>query len=183
MKQLLFYILSFFDFILVFTLVILAMEVVFNIMMKKFEFKEDKIGFYGIFMHLDTKGVIALSAATIKYIFILWSLLGGVEITIAHLIFLLIISTVYNLSLLNIKGLFLDIVNSVVIYFYFLCCNLLNNYLAEVRSEWYIIMILILSVIFVAIYSSYFILKNINDVVGKNEYVRRVKNEKIIRKL
>ena len=134
-------------------------------------------------MQLDTRGVVALSAATIKYVFILWSLLSGNEITIAHFIFLLIISSIYNLSLLNMKGLFLDTINSVVIYFYFLCCNLLNNYLIEVRSEWYIVLILVLSVIFVAIYSSYFILKNINDVVGKNKYVRRVKNETVLKKL
>lgn len=183
MKQILYYILNFFDFILVFTLVILVMEVVFGIVIKKFEFKEDKIGFYGIFMQLDNRGIIALSAATTKYIFILWSLLGSVEITIAHLIFLLIISTVYNLSLLNVKGLFLDVINSAIIYSYFLCCNLINNYLVEVRSEWYVVLILVLSIIFVAIYSSYFILKNISDVVGNNVYIRRIKNEEIIKEL
>lgn len=48
------------------------------------------------------------------------------------------------------------------------------NYLLQVGGVWYVIIILIFLVIFIFIYNSYFFIKDIDYILKKNKYIKKV---------
>jgi hypothetical protein len=175
MRAVLFNILSLFDFILLLCIVLIAMGLVLRHIIKRFNINEYKIKLYGIFMNLGDLSILAICSSIIRYIFILWCVIGCSNFNIIHLIFLITISLITNLCVFNLLGFIFDMFSSLILYFSFIICSLLLGYLNDVRFEWYVLTIAVLLIIFIFIYATYFLLKTVNDIVSKNKYIRRKK--------
>ncbi len=141
--------------------------------------KNDKVTkIFGIFMELNSIQIINISIALIKYIFILYCLFLSIKISKVHLYFLTILSLLYGASSLSLKNFAIDLISVFPLYLSFVCRQLFIGYLKDVMYVWYVYWGNILLTIFVVLYSTFFLLKYINDMLLKSNNIRRLRNEK-----
>jgi hypothetical protein len=165
-------ILKLFEFIILFFILIIIIGFGLRLLFKKVSLTTKKTKIYGIFLHLNNLSIVALGVVFIKYIFILWCLYRCINIEILHLIFLIIISLIFNISIKNYKGLIFDIINSIFIYLSIKSLGILISYINDISFIWYVFAISILLSIFIILYNSYFFIRNIYDIGQKNKYSR-----------
>lgn len=166
----------FFGFLIFFVIAMLIFEVMFYVLQKG-KNNNKKIGFFGILMELSDMDILALSVLIIKYLFILWSLFDKSSINIGHLFILIILVVIFGIGSKNIKATFVEFISSFAIYFAFICLRILSGYLIDVRFEWYVLLGKVCLIVFVILYSTFFLIKNINEVALKNKFIRRSRNE------
>ena len=88
-----------------------------------------------------------------------------------------IFSISFGLFSKSIKNLVFEILNAGAIYFALVSSRLLTNYLVEVRYEWYVYVGDIMLKLFIILYATFFLLRNILNSVIKNKYIRRERND------
>lgn len=169
----------FFHFILFFVIFIIVLELFFYKLLKNkdIENKSKKLQIFGILMELDDFTILALATLIVRFLFLVFSLIDTNNVNEVHLIVLLILAIVYTFASRNFKNLFIEGISSVAMYFGLVCTRLLYGYMIDVRVEWYVIVGIVLLYIFIIFYSLFFLLRNINEVVGKSHYIRRSRNE------
>ena len=82
-------------------------------------------------------------------------------------------SILFGIFSKNIKNLLFETVSSVAIYYALISSRLLTNYLVDIRFVWYVFLGDIMLKIFIILYTTFFLLRNINNSVVKTKYVRR----------
>lgn len=162
-------ILDLFDFILVFSIVIILLGISLTIMIKRTEIKKENIQLYGMFVGLTNKSILSLAISTLRFLFIIWCTLGSNEIATIYLIFLLAISIIYHIINLCIVEMIMDSFNSSLIYVSLLTSSLLFNYVTEINYNLPLLILSILLKILVLIYSTYFFFKTMNDILKTNK--------------
>ena len=139
--------------------------------------KSDRVTkIFGIFMELSKIQVFNISISLVKYVFILYCLFISRRITTVHLYFLSILCLLFGISSLSFKNFAIDAVSILPLYFGLVCRKLFIGYLNDVMYVWYIYLGNILLTIFLILYSTFFLLKYINDMLLKNNYIRRLRN-------
>ena len=151
-------------------------EVFISFLLKKLD-GDRVIKLFGIFMELSNVQVFNISISLIKYIFILYCLFISRKITTVNLYFLVILSILYGLSSLSIKNFVIDAVSILPLYLGFVSKQLLIGYLHDVMYVWYVYWGNVLLTIFIILYGTFFVLKYIDDMLLKNSYIRRMRNE------
>ena len=169
----------FFHFILFFVIFIIVLELFFYKLLKNktTEIKGKKLNIFGILMELDDLTILALAVLIVRFLFLIFSLIDTNNVNEIHLIVLSILAIVYTFASRSIKNIFIEGISTVAMYFGLVCTRLLYGYMIDVRVEWYVVLGIILLYIFILFYSLFFLLRNINELVGKSNYVRRVRNE------
>lgn len=143
---------------------------------KKLSSKESK--FFGIFMELDNKAILSLSVVVTKYIFIIYVLFNRNDLIEIHLYIFLFFSLIYVILTKSIKNLIIELISSFSLYYTIFFSKLLSGYINEIRFTWYIFIGNTLLIIFIFMYSTYFFIRNVDDIVSKNKLIRSDKNEK-----
>ncbi len=139
-----------------------------------------RVHFFGLLMELEDFTILALSVLLIRFVFVIWTLFDNIAISDFHVVVLIAFTILYGLFSKSIKNLVFESFNSFTLYFALLASRVLTNYLIEVRYEWYVFTGDILLKIFIIIYSTFFLLRNINSLIVKTRYIRRERNEESI---
>ena len=137
------------------------------------KFSVGKTRLFGLFMELDNLSILSISIVLVRFIFLVYSICNRTEIIPIHLYALLFLSLLFGLMSKSIKNLIVDMGSSAALYFALLSSKLLSNYILEVRFTWYIFLGNVLLVLFIILYTIYFLLRNINNVVSRTKYIRR----------
>lgn len=137
----------------------------------------NKIRVFGLFMELDNFSVFAIAVALVRFIFVFYIICNRNDLINIHLFVLLLMSVLFGISSKSFKNLIIDLGSSAGLYFALFSSKLLSDYMLEVRVSWYILVGNVLLIVFVFMYSCYFLLRNINDVVSRTKYIRRYRNE------
>ena len=132
---------------------------------------------YGLFMELDNFSILAISVTYIRFIFLAYLFSNRSDLLIIHLYTLLFLSILFGIFSRSIKNFIIDMGSSFALYFAFYSSRLLSNYLIEIRFVWYIWLGNLLLLLFIILYSSYFCIRNMNDVISRTKYIRRIRNE------
>ena len=141
--------------------------------------KSDRVTkIFGIFMELSNVQVFNISISVIKYIFILYCLFTPGKITTVHLYFLVVTSLLFGVSSLSFKNFAIDAISILPLYLGFVCRQLFQGYLSDVMYVWYVYWGNVLLTIFIILYSTFFVIKYINDMLLKSQHIRRLRNEK-----
>lgn len=169
----------FFHFMLFFVIFIIVLEMVFALILrnKKKQITGKKVNLFGLLMELDNLTIFAIAIQVIRYLFIIYSIFTKDQIIIVHLAILVLLSLFFGITSKSIKNIILETGSSFAMYFGLICSKLLTSYIIEVRYLWYVSVGNILLIIFMIIYATFFLLRNINFVVSKTKYIRRVRNE------
>lgn len=168
-------ILELFDFILVFVVAIILIELTLNLTLKKREITDVNMQLYGVFVGLSNKEIISLAIATLRFIFILWCILVSKEMISMFLVFLLVLCIIYHIINFSIIEMILDAFNSSLLYVSLLASNLLYNYITELNFNLPLLILSILLKVLVFVYSLYFFFKTVNELINKNR--KETKNE------
>ena len=139
-----------------------------------------RVHFFGLLMELDNFTILALDVLLIRFVFVIWTLFDNIAISDFHVVVLIAFTLLYGIFSKSIKNLIFESFNSFTLYFALIASRILTNYLIEVRYEWYVFTGDILLKIFIIIYSTFFLLRNINSLIVKTRYIRRERNEENI---
>ena len=60
------------SFLVVAIIFLLAIAIIFAFALKKYNVKSNKLKFYGLFLEMDNPSIIAFSAVSLNYIFLIW---------------------------------------------------------------------------------------------------------------
>lgn len=172
------YIIELCYFALFFAIVIIGLALVCKVILKRNEKNHyTNMAFLGFFMQLENKELLSLSLLFLRYLWILYYLLFPAYINPNVFSILLFLSIAFGLSSRSVKNLIIEVISSVAIYFALICSMLLKSYLFDVIFDVSIATANIGLRIFIFIYSSYFLLRNINYTISSNRYIRRIHHE------
>ncbi len=156
-----------FSFIACFSIFIVIIGILFHYKFKKFKLNVKSIKMYTLFMQLSNKAIMALSATTMRYVFIIWYLIFLPEFNLAYIILLILLCTIFNICLGKPHLIVFDIFNVVFQYVLLILLGFLVGYLNDIRIVWYVVGMVILLALFIFVYASYTFFKSLNDIVIK----------------
>ena len=162
-----------FDFLIVSLIFLVVLWITFKITLKKYNVRTSKLKFYGLFLGMDNKSVLAFSCITLNYIFLIWctATFSGMNVIYAFITFYLVIFAdilVKDFNRLHFDLLF-SVINCVCIY----VTSLLYNYLIDEYTSIFLLIILGLVIIFVFLYFTYITFKLLNNIVLKQENLQK----------
>lgn len=169
-----------FKFFIVYLLFTALLEIIFYFLLDKRKGNAIigiRVNIFGLLMELDNLTLLALSVALVKYLFVLWCLFDSSNIEFVHIMILSIFAVSFGLFSKSIKNLVFEIINAGAIYFALVSSRLLTNYLVEVRYEWYVYVGDIMVKLFIILYATFFLLRNVLRVTVMNKYVRSERND------
>lgn len=164
-----------FYFLIVAILFIITIAIIFRIFCKKFKFNNKNIELYGLLLNLNTPALISISAMTIYYLFIVFCTISFHGMNIIYISMILILVLTSEVVIDNFKGLpisiGLAIANCGAVHIIYL----LYNYITKEEFSYLLFIILFLVIMFVFLYDTYNLFRNINNIVIKNKYLKKKK--------
>ena len=141
------------------------------------EITKNKLKLFGIFMGLNNYEIILFSIRTVSYIFIIYSLFTNDLIEI-HFIFLFLSMLTFYILSAKFKSLPLNILNSIFICIIIFSKQVFWNYLEEINLTYYVFIMAVLLSIFIFLYTSYIYLKDIEYIINKNKFIKKIRKQK-----
>ena len=163
------------NFTVVSILFLIVIAIIFRIFSKKFKFKSKNIEFYGLFLNLDTTSLIAISALTINYLFLVWCTLNFKGLNIIYISFTIILVLISDAITDNFKALPISLTLTAVNCIAIQIIYLIYDHLSEESFSILLTVILILVILFVFLYYTYNLLKQINNIAIKQKYIKEKK--------
>ena len=167
------------DFLLVALIFLLVLWITFKITLKNYNVKSNKLKFYGLFLGMDNKSVLAFSCITLNYIFLIWctATFSGMNVIYALITFFFVLFA--DIIIGEVKKLHIDLlfcmINCVCIY----VTSLIYNYLINEYTSLFLLIVLGLVIIFVFLYFTYITFRLLNNIVLKQENLQRKKYKKL----
>lgn len=161
------------NFLVVALVFMVALAIVFKVTLKKYNVKSKKIKFYGLFLGMDNRSILAFSLITLNYIFLIWATatFSGLNwiyavITVFFMIGSDIVIQEYNMIP---NDLLYCVINCLCIY----VTSLIYDYLTTKYTTVFLLIILGLVILFVFLYFTYMTFKFLNNIVLRQENVRK----------
>jgi len=161
------------NFLLVAILFFIILSIFLKIFLKKFKVDNKKIQIYGVFLALDNREIISLSAITINYLYLVWYMVSFYELNIIYVIFSFVLVLISDISIKNYSKGFLNLILNCVNFIAIYIVGLLYSYLIEEKVSLLVLVSLVFVTIFVFLYFTYSLLRRINHVVKRNKYTSK----------
>lgn len=163
------------NFLVVALIFLSALLFTFRIFCKNFKFDKKNIELYGMFLHLKTPSLIATSALTINYLFVVWATVSFTGLNIIYITFTIILTLISDIVMDNFKALPKDLALTVGNCLAIQIVYLIYDYLITEYNSIMLIIILVLVIIFVFLYYTYNLLRGINNVVVDANHLKKKK--------
>lgn len=154
---------------------IISIAIIFRIFSKKFKFNSKNIELYGLLLNLNNSSLISISAMTIYYLFVVFCTISFHGMNIIYLSIILILVLISEAVIDNFKGLpvslLLALFNCGAIHVVYL----LYDYIVNEKFSYLLLIILALVILFVFLYDTYSLFRNINNIVVKNKFLKNKK--------
>lgn len=161
------------SFLLFFLFFLIFLAVILHYIVKQFDFKTDKMKFYGILLGLNDKAIIMISTVTCRFLFLLWCIFYCKTIGQLEAIVLGGFTILYLFHQFRLRHICFELLNFIVQYAALMSCSILLNYMLDVGVEYSMLLILLLIIMFFIVYVCYYYVRAIHDIVIKNKYVRK----------
>lgn len=154
-------------------LVVIAIS--FRIFCKHFKFNDKNVEIYGLLLNLNTTSLISIATITINYLFLVWWMISFNGVNVIYIAITLVLVLISEAVIDNFKGLPLSMLLSGVN-----CCaihiiHLIYNYVMLEEFSWILMVVLGLVVLFVFLYFTYNLFRQINNIVIKHKYLKNKK--------
>lgn len=156
-----------------------VLSVVFKITLKNYNVKTSKLKFYGLFLGMDNKSVLAFSCTTLNYIFLIWctATFSGINIVyVAITTFFVILS---DILIKDFNRIHIDLMYTAINCLCIFVISLIYNYLVNEYTTIFLLIILGLIIIFVFLYFTYITFKLLNNIVLKQENLKKKNYKKL----
>lgn len=167
------------NFLVVAIIFLVVLWITFKITLKNYNVKTSKIKFYGLFLGMNNRGILAFSMITLNYIFLIWctATFGGLNIYYAFItIFFMIVS---DIIIKDYKRIPIDLLFCIINLLCIFVTGLLYNYLTTTYKTIFLLIVLGLVTIFVFLYFTYITFKLLNNIVLKQENLGRKNYKKL----
>ena len=167
------------NFLVVAIIFLVVLWITFKITLKNYNVKTSKIKFYGLFLGMNNRGILAFSMITLNYIFLIWctATFGGLNIYYAFItIFFMIVS---DIIIKDYKRIPIDLLFCIINLLCIFVTGLLYNYLTTTYKTIFLLIVLGLVTIFVFLYFTYITFKLLNNIVLKQENLSRKNYKKL----
>lgn len=161
------------DFLLVALIFLGVLWVTFKITLKNYNVKSSKIKFYGLFLGMNNSSILAFSCVTLNYIFLIWCTATFSGINVVYVAITTILMLMADLLIKDYKRIPIDIIFIVINSLCILVASLIHDYLANEYASIFLLIILGLVIVFVFLYFTYITFKLLNNIVLKQENLRR----------
>lgn len=167
------------NFLFVALIFIGVLAVTFKITLKNYNVRTSKLKFYGLFLGMDNKSVLAFSVITLNYIFLIWctATFSGMNIVYALItVFFLILSDILIKDYHRIP---IDLLFSAINCLCIFVTSMIYNYLMNEYTSIFLLIVLGLLIIFVFLYFTYITFKLLNNIVLKQENLQKKNYKKV----
>ena len=149
---------------------LVSIAVCFKIFGKHFRFNDKNVEIYGLLLNLNTSSLISIASITINYLFLIWWMISFNGVNIIYIAITLILVLISEAVIDNFKGLPLSMILSLINCLAIHIIYLIYDY-AMVEASYMLFLILGLVVLFVFLYITYNLFRQINNIVVKCKYL------------
>ena len=167
------------NFLLVALIFLAVLAITFKITLKNYNVKTSKIKFYGLFLGMNNRSILAFSLITLNYIFLIWCTATFSGINIIYIFITVTFIILADILLKDFKRIPIDLLFSLINCLCILVTSLLYDYLINEYTTIFLLIILGLVVIFVFLYFTYITFKLLNNVVLKQENLQKKEYKKL----
>lgn len=162
-----------FDFLFVALIFLSVLAITFKVTLKNYNVKTSKLKFYGLFLGMDNKSVLAFSCVTLNYIFLIWctATFSGMNIIYALITFFFIILS--DILIKDYHRLPIDLLFTAINCLCIFVISLIYDYLVNEYTTIFLLIVLGLVIIFVFLYFTYITFKLLNNIVLKQENLQK----------
>jgi hypothetical protein len=163
------------NFFVVAILFLIVIAVSFRVFCNHFKIQDKSVELYGLLLNLNTTSLISISANTINYLFLVWWMISFKGVNVIYIGITLVLVLLSEAVLDNFKGLPLSILVSIVNCAAIEIIYLIYNYVTIQNFSYLLLIVLGLVILFVFLYFTYNLLRQVNNIVVKNKYLKKKK--------
>lgn len=167
------------NFLLVSLVFIGILALIFKITLKNYSVKTSKIKFYGLFLGMDTRSILAFSIITLNYIFLIWCTATFSGLNIIYVFITLLLVLLADILTKDYKRMAYDLMFCMINIACIFVTSMLYNYLTTKYTTIFLLILLGLVIVFVFLYFTYATFKMLNNVVIKQENLKKKNYKKI----
>lgn len=154
---------------------LIILFIFFSIYSKKFKITEKNASIYGLFLDLDTRSLIAISSITINYLFLVWCSFSFTDLNIIYISIIILLVMISDIVQDDFKKLFIDLGMSIINCGAIKIIYIIFNYIHKEAFSYILLLTLFLLILFVFLYYTYNLLRQLNNVVVNNKYLKNKK--------
>ena len=167
------------NFLVVAIIFLVVLAVTFRITLKKYNVHSNKIKFYGLFLGMDNRNILAFSMITLNYIFLIWCTATFSGLNIYYVFITVIFMLMSDIVIKDYKRIPIDLVFSMINMLCIFVTSMLYEYLTTTYTSMFLLIILGLVTIFVFLYFTYMTFKLLNNIVLKQKNLEKKNYKKI----
>lgn len=167
------------NFLLVAIIFLAVLYVTFRFTLKNYDVKTSKIKFYGLFLGMDNRSILAFSMITLNYIFLIWCVATFSGLNIFYIFITVFLMIGADVVIKDYNRITIDLVYSMINMAAIFVTSMLYNYLINTYNSIYLLIILGLVAVFVFLYFTYMTFKLLNNIVLKEENLKKRNYKKL----
>ena len=161
------------NFVLVAFIFLAILSITFKITLKNYNVKTSKLKFYGLFLGMDNKSVLAFSCITLNYIFLIWCTATFSGMNIIYILITTVFVLLSDLFIKDFKRIPIDLLFTAINCLCIYVISLIYNYLVNEYTSIFLLIVLGLVIVFVFLYFTYITFKLLNKIVLKQENLQK----------
>ena len=150
-----------------------VLYITFRVTLKNYDVKTSKIKFYGLFLGMDNRSILAFSMITLNYIFLIWCVATFSGLNIFYIFITVILMLGADIVMKDYNRITIDLIYSMINMAAIFVTSMLYDYLMNTYNSVYLLIILALVAIFVFLYFTYMTFKLLNNIVLKEENLKK----------
>ena len=166
------------NFLFVALIFLAVLSITFKITLKNYNVRTSKLKFYGLFLGMDNKSILAFGCVTLNYIFLIWCTATFSGMNIIYIFITTVFVLLSDILIKEYKRIHIDLLFTAINCLCIFVISLLYNYLTE-SGNIFLLIVLGLVIIFVFLYFTYITFKLLNNVVLKQENLQRKNYKKV----
>ena len=167
------------NYLVVAIIFLIVLYITFRITLRNYDVNTSKIKFYGLFLGMDNRSMIAFSMITLNYIFLIWCVatFSGLNVFYVFITVLLLIGA--DIVIKDYNRITIDLIYCMINISAIFVTSLLYDYLINTYNSIYLLIVLGLVSVFVFLYFTYITFKLLNNIVLKEENLRKRNYKKL----
>ncbi len=161
------------SFLLVALIFLGVLAITFKITLKNYNVKTSKLKFYGLFLGMDNKSIMAFGCITLNYIFLIWCTATFSGINVIYILITTLFVLIADILVKEYKRIWIDLLFTAINCLCIFVISLVYNYLVNEYTTIFLLIILGLLIIFVFLYFTYITFKLLNIIVLKQENLQK----------
>ena len=156
-----------------------VLAITFKITLKNYNVKTSKIKFYGLFLGMNNRSILAFSMITLNYIFMIWATATFSGINLIYILIMVVFIIGADLIMKMYDRIHIDLIFIMINSLCIFVSSKIYEYLNNEYTSLFLLIILGLVIIFIFLYFTYITFKLLNNIVLKQENLMNKEYKKI----